>query len=109
MFPINDVVCNLLETPFNRWKDEDKKGLLIIGRPIKSLKLCIKKEIKSSGKSYNIKFKDTWFSEFYWLCTSVYLQKLFCWACVLFSNKINVWNKEGFSDFQNATRSLCIR
>ena len=109
MFPINDVVCNLLETPFNRWKDEDKKGLLIIGRPIKSLKLCIKKEIKSSGKSYNIKFKDTWFSEFYWLCTSVYLQKLFCWACVLFSNKINVWNKEGFSDFQNATRSLRIR
>lgn len=106
MYPLNDSVCNLLETPFNRWKDEDKKDLLNFERPTGSLTICAKKEIKKRSKSFNIKFKRVWFTNFTWLCSSQVLQKLFCWPCLLFSIKNSVWNKEGFVDLVNITRSL---
>lgn len=106
MYPENDVVCNLLETPFSRWKDEDKKDLLTSGRPTVPLDFCFLKSVKKIEKSYKITFKNSWFSEFTWLCSSKYLQKLFCWPCLLFSTKHNAWNRQGFGDFQNITRSL---
>lgn len=104
MNPVSDTVCALLETPFSRWKDEDKKDILTTGRPTTALSISVKK--KKNGKSYNVNFKNSWFSEFPWLCSSPYLEKLFCWPCLLFSNNHNVWNKEGFSDFKNITRAL---
>ncbi|XP_018329034.1 zinc finger MYM-type protein 1 isoform X2 [Agrilus planipennis] len=104
--PINDIVRNLLETPFNQWKDNDKCEILQNGRPTNKLSICAKKEIKKTGKSYNINFKSVWFKEYLWLCSSTVLEKLFCWPCLLFSNKNSVWNKEGFSDLLNITRAL---
>ena len=58
------------------------------------------------GKSYNVHFKQSWFTEYLWLCSTVVLQKLFCWPCLLFSNKVNVWNREGFADLLNIILSL---
>lgn len=106
MNPVYDVVCVLLETPFSRWKDEDRKELLNCGRPTESLQICGRKEVKHSGKAYSLTFKRSWFMEFPWLCSSPTLQKLFCWPCLLFSNKSNVWNREGFASLLNITRSL---
>lgn len=106
MNPINDIVCNLLETPFSRWTDEDKRDVLLHGRPTGILNIDFKKELKKSGRSYKINFKCSWFSEYNWLCSSAALQKLFCWSCLLFSNKHCVWNRDGFTDFLNITRSL---
>lgn len=106
MNPINDLVCNLLETPFRRWTEEDKRDVLLQGRPTSVINIGVKKEFKKSGKSYNINFKSSWFLEFNWLCSSAVLQKLFCWPCLLFSNKQSVWNRDGFTDFLNITRSL---
>lgn len=104
--PVSDIVCSLLETPFSRWKDEDKKDLLITGRPTSVLTLSAKKDIKKSGKSYNIHFKHSWFSEYKWLCSSGYFQKMFCWPCLLFCHKHSAWNKDGFADLLNVTRSF---
>lgn len=106
MNPVYDIVCVLLETSFSRWKDEDKKEVLNCGRPTESLQICGTKEVKYSGKCYNLSFKRSWFREFPWLCSSPTLQKLFCWPCLLFSNKSNVWNREGFASLLNITRSL---
>ena len=98
-YPINDVVCNLLQTRFSQWKDDDQKDLLEYGRPTISLIVDVRKEVKQRGKSYNIKFKNSWFSDYMWLCSSVNLQKLFCWPCLLFSTKFNTWNKDGFCNY----------
>lgn len=106
MFPANDIVCNLLQTPFNRWKEADKRDVLNHGRPKDSLEIVAKKENKKTGKSHNVHFKNSWFDDYKWLCSSTTLKKLYCWPCLLFSNKNSAWNKEGFSDLLNITRSL---
>lgn len=59
MYPENDKVCNLLETPFPRWKDEDKKDLLTSGRPTVPLDFCFLKSVKKIEKSYKITFKNS--------------------------------------------------
>lgn len=106
MNPIYDIICTILQTPFSRWRDEDKRDVLLQGRPAVVLKFCVKKELRKSGRSYNVTCKSSWFSEYKWLCSSTVLQKLFCWPCLLLSNKHSVWNREGFADFLNITRAL---
>lgn len=105
MNPENDVVCNLLETPFSRWREEDKRDLLVFNRPTPRLSVSVRKQ-KKSGNSYQLHFKSTWYGEYTWLCGSVFLQKLFCWACLLLGVKKNVWNNAGFGDFANSTRAF---
>ena len=38
MFPLKDIICYLLQTPFNWWKDLDK------GKPKDSLEIAAQKE-----------------------------------------------------------------
>ena len=106
MNPVNDVICNLLETPFSRWGNEDKRDVIMEGRPTGTLPISAKKENKKSGTSYKINFKASWFETYKWLCSSHVIQKLFCWPCLLFSNKCSTWNKDGFQDLLNITRAL---
>lgn len=106
MNPSDDIVSNLLETPFHTLNEEDKKRILNYGRPIHPIDICMKKKFKKTGKAYNIAFKSSWFTNASWLCSSRDLQKLFCWPCLLFSSKNKVWNKEGFGDFYNVMRAL---
>ena len=58
MKPINDIVCDLLKT-FLREKDEDKKDVLTIGRPITVSAIGVR-----MGKSCNINFNSYRFFEF---------------------------------------------
>ena len=67
--------------------------------------MSVKKQRKS-GQSYQLHFKNTWYREYTWLCGSIFLQKLFCWACLLLGVKKNVWNSTGFGDFVNSTRAF---
>jgi hypothetical protein len=40
--------------------------------------------------------------DFYpWLSTSTYLNKLFCWLCLLLSKSHNAWISEGFYNLSN--------
>lgn len=106
MNPVNDLVCSLLQTPFSCWSDEDKKDLLVFNRPTPHLSVCIRRDHKKSGKSYQLHFKTCWYSEYKWLCGSSYLQKLYCWPCLLLGVKRGVWNNAGFGDFANSTRAF---
>lgn len=103
MNPMNDVICNLLETPFSRWKDDDRRDVLSCGTPVPVLNI-----MKSCGDkiTFNRKFKTTWNTDYKWLCGSAYLQKLFCWQCLLISVKKTPWNSSGFDDLNNITRAF---
>ncbi|KAJ4441871.1 hypothetical protein ANN_11731 [Periplaneta americana] len=105
MNPLNDLVCNLLETPFSRWCAEDKQDILKYRRTTSHINITTKK-VKSGGRSYNIQFQDSWYADCNWLCGSHYNEKLYCWPCLLLGNKKPAWNSTGFCDFRNVNRGL---
>lgn len=105
MNPLNDLVCNLLETPFSRWCAEDKQDILKYRRTTSHINITMKK-VKSGGRSYNIQFQDSWYADCNWLCGSHYNEKLYCWPCLLLGNKKPAWNSTGFCDFRNVNRGL---
>ncbi|XP_023311335.1 zinc finger MYM-type protein 1-like [Anoplophora glabripennis] len=59
---------------------------------------------RAKDKVYVRKFRNEWYSEYKWLCGSIYLNKLFCMPCLIVSVKSSVWNKGGFNNFGNVTR-----
>lgn len=101
MEPSIDLVCILLETPFYKWKDSDKKDLLINSdRPQPALN-CV-----TIGTARTRNFQNAWYSKHQWLCGSRFYQKLFCWPCLLMGVRKNVWNEVGFNNMANANRSF---
>ncbi|KAJ8922316.1 hypothetical protein NQ315_004259 [Exocentrus adspersus] len=84
-FPIHDPVCAILETPFSKWKIEDKKDFLNFDRAMPTLD--VKKKGKSKDKVFYRKFHDQWYSEYKWMCGSFYIKRLFCMPCLIMSVK----------------------
>ncbi|KAJ8980089.1 hypothetical protein NQ317_017106 [Molorchus minor] len=104
MNPLHDPICVLLETPFSRWNEDDKKDFLSCEKPMPLLN--VNKTTKIKDKVYNRNFKLSWYLDFEWLCGSCYLNKLFCMPCLIIGVKSSVWNNSGFNDFGNVTRAL---
>ena len=47
------------------------------------------------------------YNKYLWLTGSQEMGRLVCWSCLLFPSKGNeIWQKSGFSDFKNLSRSL---
>lgn len=108
MEPSVDLVHVLLETPFSRWREEDKKDLLancVAPQPLLKYHK-IHKITGSSGKQHTRNFQSSWFSSYKWLCGSQHTQRLFCWPCLLVGTKKGIWNHSGFENMSNATRSF---
>jgi hypothetical protein len=104
MFPIQDPVCVLLQTPFRRWSDNDKKDFLTCERPMPLLNA---NQVRKVGnKVYYRNFNKSRYSQFEWLCGSYYLDKLFCFPCLIVDDKAGLWNKTGFNDLKNLGRGL---
>jgi hypothetical protein len=107
MEPSVDLVSALLETPFSRWKYEDKKDLLVncaTPQPILSFQKLT--GLPLPGKQHKRNFRASWYSDYKWLCGSKYSNCLYCWPCLLVGTKKGIWNSTGFSDMANATRSF---
>ena len=106
MFPFNDVIVSLIETPFSRRSEIQKRQILFAGRPTVKLDniylLNQKNKIKVSSRSFN----ESWYNSHKWLCGSFYKQRLFCWPCILLSKVKNVWISDGFFDLKNLSRSV---
>jgi len=104
MNPVTDVVVMLLETPFLRWKSDSKNDLLKLGKPIPVLSMLVpdKKQSKVFCRSFN----PSLYQQHSWLCGSHYLQKLFCWPCLLLSETKSVWNTVGYCDLKNVSRTI---
>ncbi|KAH0809750.1 hypothetical protein GEV33_013041 [Tenebrio molitor] len=104
MFPMQDPVCVLLQTPFRRWSDNDKKDFLSCERPMPLLNA---NQVRKVGnKVYYRNFNKSRYSQFEWLCGSYYLDKLFCFPCLIVDDKAGLWNKTGFNDLKNLGRGL---
>lgn len=104
MFPFNDLIVNLLETPFSRRSESNKRQILDDGRPVVSLhNLNIK---NSNSKMCSRSFKESWYDSHKWLCGSFYEQRLYCWPCVLLGKVKNVWSSDGYFDLKNLSRSV---
>ncbi|XP_017769819.1 PREDICTED: zinc finger MYM-type protein 1-like [Nicrophorus vespilloides] len=61
--------------------------------------------IQSQTKTFKRHFKKEIYENIPWICGCAHLSKLFCWPCILFSEELNVWNKFGFSDLNNISKS----
>ncbi|XP_060836306.1 uncharacterized protein LOC132918969 [Rhopalosiphum padi] len=106
MNPVTDVVAMLLETPFPHWKPDSKKDLLKVGKPIPILSVLVpdKKQTKVFCRSFN----PNLYQQHSWLCGSHYMQKLFCWPCLLIGKNKSVWNTVGYCDLKNVSRTIQI-
>lgn len=61
---------------------------------------------KISSKVFSRSFNSNVYNKHSWLCGSYYLQKLFCWPCLLLGQTKSVWVTEGYNDLKNLSRSI---
>ncbi|XP_025198313.1 zinc finger MYM-type protein 1-like, partial [Melanaphis sacchari] len=105
-YPVTDVVVMLLETPFRRWTSDSKNDLLKVGKPIPILSALATD--KKLSKVFCRAFNPNLYQQHSWLCGSHYIQKLFCWPCLLLGKMKSVWNTVGYYDLKNLSRSIQI-
>lgn len=106
MYPVTDVVVMLLETPFRRWNSDSKNDLLKVGKPIPILSTLTPD--KKLSKVFCRSFNPNLYQKHSWLCGSHYIQKLFCWPCLLLGKMKSVWNTAGYYDLKNLSRGIQI-
>lgn len=83
--------------PFETFSLAEKLKIISDGRPTPDLNITKVIEIKKK-RSYTRKFNPDIYVKYLWMAGSVKLNCIFCWPCVLFSRKINVWNFTGYND-----------
>lgn len=104
MNPIYDPIVLLLEHPYRRWSTCDKNDLLRQGKPTPSLTYL--SADKNGSKVFCRSFNSNVYTKHPWVCGSFYLQRLFCWPCILLSRSNSVWITLGYADFKNLSRSI---
>ncbi|KAL4120790.1 hypothetical protein QTP88_013411 [Uroleucon formosanum] len=100
------MVVMLLETPFRRWLSDNKNDLLKVGKPIPILSALAPD--KKLSKVFCRSFNPNLYQQHSWLCGSHYIQKLFCWPCLLLGKMKSVWNTVGYYDLKNLSRGIQI-
>lgn len=105
MYPYHDIIVSLLETPFSRRSEIEKRQILFDGRPTVTLDVTCGNKNKNCKVSFR-SFKVSWYDSHKWLCGSFYKQRLFCWPCILLGKIKNVWLNDGYFDLKNLSRSV---
>ncbi|KAL4131214.1 hypothetical protein QTP88_008555 [Uroleucon formosanum] len=103
---VTDMVVMLLETPFRRWHSDNKNDLLKVGKPIPILSALAPD--KKLSKVFCRSFNPNLYQQHSWLCGSHYIQKLFCWPCLLLGKMKSVWNTVGYYNLKNLSRGIQI-
>lgn len=101
MNPQFDLVMSLLNVPFSRRSETEKRQILELGRP-KPVMTVVNKDRKHSRS-----FQNSWYSIHNWLCGSSFKESFFCWPCLLVGTVKNNWSLgEGFKDLKNFSRGV---
>lgn len=98
------VIKSLLEYPLHRRSNNEKLEIINKGRPTPGISKV--QNVTRGGKPTSRSFKRSWFDSHSWLTASSIEERLYCWPCLLISNKKSVWNCEGFFDLKNISRGL---
>lgn len=104
MNPEHDIVVSLLETPFSR-RNECEKREILQHRPTPKIDIISLERNTNQRRTYSRTFQISWYETHKWLCGSKFSAKLYCWPCLLLSNVKNVWNSTGYFDLKNFSRS----
>ncbi|KAK7939652.1 hypothetical protein WMY93_002978 [Mugilogobius chulae] len=102
------IVEQLLENPFVKKVFSEKLIILDKGRPTPPLTKLVQEDSKvppSSG-GYRRHFQTVTYDKNPWLTGCPYLNRLFCWPCLLFCGEQVVWNTKGYSELGNLCESM---
>lgn len=93
-----DIVYSLTKERFQQRTFAEKFQLILNGKPQPDL-ASLKAQHTEKSRTYVRHFKSyTNYEKYIWLTGSKYLNKLFCWPCLLFSTDHNTcWTSTGFN------------
>ncbi|XP_042221246.1 zinc finger MYM-type protein 1-like [Homarus americanus] len=94
------TVCDLLKNSFRSRDFTIKKVIVENGRHIPKLSISLK--VKNCVR----KFNNQMYMINDWLAGCSSAQRVYCWACLLFSNDKNVWNTYGYNDLSNVHKAV---
>uniref|UniRef100_A0A3B1J2E9 DUF4371 domain-containing protein n=1 Tax=Astyanax mexicanus TaxID=7994 RepID=A0A3B1J2E9_ASTMX len=96
-----DIVSELLTTPFSRRTFNEKVDIVRKGRPTPHLQI-----LTQAGKGYVRHFQASNWERYPWLTGSVQRKKLYYWDCLLFSSSdSSVWSNTGFDNLSCLTKA----
>lgn len=92
MNPIHDIILSILEIPFLR-RNETEKRQILSSRPTPKISAIFND--KRQGRQYSRTFQMSWYETYKWLCGSIYKESLYCWPCTLLGSIKNNWSSGG--------------
>ena len=95
-----------METSFLRRNEEEKREIICCGRPTPLISTLTKD--KKDGRQYTRSFKSSWYETRTWICGSVFIQRLYCWPCLLLGKMKNVWTSDSYVDFKIFSRAVKV-
>ena len=90
----------LLDNPFSAHPLHDKLRIVNKVRPTPPLP-CLITYHKTQAEQYKRHFLISQYGKVDWLAGCETTNKLYCWPCLIFYNKRDVWNKQGFLDLND--------
>ena len=100
----SDIVNYILHNGFSSLSYEEQISIKSNGRPLPKMSQLIN---YGGSKGSNRSFSETWYSKYSWLTGSEIKNKLYCWACILFSiNRGNPWCGSGYDNLKELFRAL---
>ncbi|CAH0549730.1 unnamed protein product [Brassicogethes aeneus] len=96
----SDMVDLLLRHKFHTMTHEDRLSIKQIAIPRPSMGNLIQ-----SKSGHNRSFVNTWYDKAVWITGSETRNKLFCWYCLLFSEKSGPWTTVGYHNLKDLSRA----
>ena len=103
---MENSVDSIINKPFSSRSFSEKLEIVASDKPTPKLNSLTTKH-KSKTREFVRHFSESSYENIHWLTGCDIRSKLFCWPCLFFSTKNNVWTKVGFSDlnhFSSATK-----
>lgn len=91
-----------LRQPFSRLPIQEQLLIKQQGRPKPNLENVLITQDKSKARTLS----SSWYERVEWLTGSLVHKKLYCWPCVLFSQKKDIWSHFGYCNLKNLSRSV---